>query len=259
MEKELSKRFLNTSSKEQGFPDFVIRTVLRQMEEDTETGWRRQILFLGPTSFLDELCVHTGLLSSYVMPHPPHCHEHEELHIAFSKNLEFVGCDARPGVEYIKVLGKGSVFATDSNILHSFRNNASHPAAYFHIRWKNKFGPSSLERDRLNFYFSPGTGGDDFKRSSHEGSETIEIYAGPTRYLAHFRVLLVKIDPGGKIPFHRHAHAVIFVLLSGFVEILGKKIGAPGFAFMESQVPHYIVNCGHEPAALYAFELHGEA
>lgn len=259
MYKESPTSSPNKLSMKQPLPDFIIRGIPRHMEEDPETGWHRRILFNGPTSFLDDLCAHGGLLSGHVTPHPPHCHEHEELHIALSENLEFVGCDADSEVEYVQPIDRGSLLFTDSNIPHSFRNNAPHPAAYLHIRWKNTPTTFPSEMKRLHFYYSPGSRSGDFRRSTHEGSETIEIYSGPTRYLSCLRALFVKLRPGSRIPFHRHAHEVIFIFISGSVEILGRKMDTPGFAFLGTRVPHYIVNHGPEPAAFYAFELHQEA
>lgn len=240
----------------QPLPDFVIWEAPRHMEEDPETGWAIGILFFGPTSFLGELCVHTGLLSGHVMPHPPHCHEHEELIIALSENIEFVGCDADSDVQYARPVDRGSLLFTGSNIPHSVRNNASHPATYFHLRWKNTATGFPSEMQHLEFYYSPGSRSGDFKSSTHEDSETIEIYSGPTRYLPRLRALFTRILPGGVIPSHSHAHEVTFLFISGLVEINGRRLEAPGFAFMGSRVPHSIINHGQQPAEYYAFELH---
>jgi len=229
------------------------------MEENPATGWHRQTFFLGPTSFLEELCVHAGLLSGLVSPHPVHCHEHEELHIALSDNLEFVSCDKDSDVEKALQLGKGSLLYNDAEVAHTLRNKASRPAVYLFARWKNTTTTFPSEMKRPDFYYSPGSGSGDLRRSRHEGSETIEIYSGPSRYLPRLRALFTRILPGGVIPCHRHAHEVMFMFISGSFEILGRKLEAPGFAFMGTRVPHYIMNNGPEPVEYYAFELHGEA
>jgi len=228
------------------------------MEEDPPTGWHRQVLFSGPTSFLDELYVHQGLLSGYMEPHPPHCHEHEELHIALSENFEIVGRDADSGVEKALLVEKGALMYIDARIAHTMRNTAAEPADYFHVRWKNasRTFPSELES---GLYYSPSSQSGEFKWSTRQGSETVEIYSGPSRYLPRLRMLFTRVLAGGVIPAHRHDHEVIFVFTSGSVEILGRKVDAPGFAFMGTQVPHYVFNHGPEPAEYYAFELHGEA
>lgn len=242
----------------QPLPDFVIRGASCYMEEDPAKDWRTRVLFFGPTSVLDELHVHAGLLRGFVCPHPPHSHEHEELHIALSENLEFVFRDSDSQLEKAFPVEKGSLFYNDAELAHTIRNSASEPAAYLFARWKNRTRtyPSEI---RKNFYYYPSSSRDNFRRSTGEGTETIEIYSGPSRYLPRLRALFTKVLAGGRIPFHRHAHEVIFMFLSGSVEILGRKLDAPGFAFMGSQVPHYIVNPGPEPAEYYAFELHGEA
>jgi len=239
-------------------PDFVIRGVPRVMEEDAETGWHRRSLFFGPTSCLDELYVHAGMLSGFVSPHPPHCHDHEELHIALSENLEIVDRDADFGVEKTLLVDKGALLYKDARIAHTMRNKASGPADYFHVRWKNAstMFPSEIKN---NFYYCPGNRSREFKQSTRDGSETMEIYSGSSRYLPRLRALFTRVFPRGRIPFHRYAHEVLFMFISGVVEILGKKLEAPGFAFIGTRVPHFIVNHGPETAEYYAFELHQEA
>lgn len=239
-------------------PDFMIQSIPRNMEEDPKTGWHRRIYFFGPTTFLSELCIHAGILSAHMAPHPPHCHEHEEVHISMSENLEFVVCEAGSDIENARPIDYGSVFFTDSNIPHSFRNAASPPAAYLHIRWKNESKVSCSETKRLQFYYSPVGQNKMYAQSIHQGIDSDEIYSGPSLHLSRFKVLFIRLKAGDVIPLHRHNHEVIFVLVSGTVKILGRRLDAPGFAFMGTQVPHHIINQGPDPAQLYAFELHQE-
>jgi hypothetical protein len=229
------------------------------MEEDPDTGWRRQVLYLGPTSFLEELCVHAGLFSSQVTPHPPHCHGHEELHVALSDNLEFLCGETDSGVTTAQQITRDSLLFADSGMAHTFRNSSTQPAAYLHFRWKSPSPPHIPARSRLKFFYSPGDRNGMFRQPMYRACETMEVYSGPTRYLSRFRVLFIRLLPGGLIPMHRHPHEVIFALFRGTVEILGKKTDAPGFAFMGTQMPHCLVNPGSEPAELYAFELYPEA
>lgn len=237
----------------------MIQGIPRHMPEDPNSGWYRRVYFLGPTSFLDELCIHAGVLSGRIAPHPPHCHEHEELHIALSEDLAFVVCDEGSDIENARPIDNGSAFFTDSSIPHSFRNTASQPGAYLHIRWKNKPKAVRTEMKRLQFYYSPVGQNKMVSKSVHGGPETDEIYTGPSLYLSRLRAIFIRLQAGDVIPLHRHPHEVIFVLINGSVEILGMKVDAPGFAFMGSEVPHHIINHGPDPAQLYAFELHPEA
>ena len=239
-------------------PDFVIQNIPRHMDEDPNTGWNKRIFCFGPTSFLNELCIHAGVLSAHVTPHQPHCHEHEEVLISLSENLDFVVCEAGSDIENARPIDNGSMFFIDSNIPHSFRNTAFQPAAYIHLRWKNESKASCAETKRLQFYYSPVGQNKMYAQSVHQGINSDEIYSGPSLYLSRFRALFIRLKAGDMIPLHRHNHEVIFVLISGSVEILGRKVEAPGFAFMETQVPHHIINQGPDPAQLYAFELHQE-
>lgn len=245
-------------STKQPSPDFVIQSIPRNMEENPKTGWHRQIFFFGPTSFLDELCIHAGVLSSHVAPHPPHCHEHEEVHISLSETLEFIVCETGSKIENIKPIDNGSVFFTDSNIPHSFRNTASRPAAYLHFRWKNESKISRAGKELLQFYYSPLGQNKTCGQSVYNGIKIDEIYTGPSLYLSSLRAIFMRLQAGDVIPLHRHPHEVIFVLVNGSVEILGRRLDAPGFAFMGTQVPHHIINRGRDSANLYAFELHQE-
>jgi mannose-6-phosphate isomerase-like protein (cupin superfamily) len=248
----------NRLSVKKPIPDFVIQSISRNMAEDPLTGWHRQILFLGPTSYLDELCIHAGVLSAHVAPHPPHCHEHEEVHISLSETLEFVVCEAGSVIENASSIDNGSVFFTDSSIPHSFRNTASQPAAYLHFRWKNGFKTFGAGRKPLQFYYSPLDQNKTCGHSVYNGIEIDEIYSGPSRYLSRLRAIFMSLKDGDVIPLHRHPHEVIFILVKGSIEILGRKLDAPGFAFLGTQVPHHIINRGPDSAHLYAFELHQE-
>lgn len=236
-------------------PDFIIQELPRRLEEEPESGWFRRILYFGPTALVDELCVHYGVLSSYVTPHPPHRHDHEEIHIALSDTLEHVSPGADAVTECTGKLEKGSLVFTDSELPHTFRNAGSEPAAYLHVRWKQN-SPFAGGTPGLRVYYP-----DALRRSAYCGTwdewgERIEIHSGPTRYLFRLTVRFFTLNAGCSIPLHRHGHEVLFALVSGFVEILGKSLNAPGVAFMGRHTPHYIVNHGPETAKLYAIEFH---
>ena len=235
-------------------PDFVIQAIPRDMAEDPGTGWNRRIFFLGPTTFLDELCIHAGVLSGHMTPHPPHCHEHEEVHIALSGNLEFISGEEGSDIVNATPVDNCSIYFTNSKIPHSFRNAAPGPSAYLHLRWRGTPKEARAEGSLLKFYYSPAGLGP----LTGKGPEVHEIFSGPSVYLSHLKAMLVRLPAGGSVPFHRHPHEVIFALISGSVEILGKKIDAPGFAFMGTRMPHHIINKGPGPAQFYAFELHQE-
>ncbi len=244
---------------EKGIPDFLIQQIPPRMEEDRETGWGRKMIYLGPTSATDELCMHAGVVSGHVTPHPPHCHGHEELHIALSDNFEFVGCEADSEIAGAKHVERDSLFLIDARSPHSFRNTTSEPASYLHVRWRNETPMGGGQMKRLHFYYAPVSTGRTYSELPYEGSETIEVFAGPSLHLERFRALFINLGPGGVIPIHRHPHEVIFALLSGSVEILGRKVDAPCLAFIGSRMPHGIINQGKLAARLYAFEFHQSA
>lgn len=239
-------------------PDFLIRAIPRNMDENPDTGWNLGIIYSGPTSFLDELLIHAGVLSGQKTPHPPHCHDHEELHINLSEHFEFVSNDAFPDNDIFKPLDRNSLVFTDSNISHTLRNAGSLPGLYLHIRWKNKTRTPGMDEKRKRFYFSPSGQDVMHKHSTRNGVDVVDIHSGPSLFLPEFKALFITIPVGESIPLHRHHHEVIFVLVTGSVEILGRSVDAPGFAFMGSQMPHHVTNHGTEPAELYAFELHQE-
>jgi quercetin dioxygenase-like cupin family protein len=236
-------------------PDFVIQEIPRQLEEDPVTGWHRQIVHFGPTGLMDELCVHSGVLSAHMTPHPPHRHDHEEIHFALSDDIEFVHLDEGLDVERASALKQGSVFFCDSTVPHTFRNSGKMPVSYLHVRWKQRI-PFVDGKPGLRFSY-PDTGLNGiFPATSGEGFESIEIYSGPTRYLSRLNARFLTLQSGCVIPLHRHDHEVLFALVSGCVDILGKKLDAPGFAFMGTRTPHSIINHGSTLAGLYVIELH---
>jgi hypothetical protein len=242
----------------QSVPDFLICSIPQDMDENPDTGWCLGILYSGRTTFLDELLIHVGVLSSGKTPHPPHCHDHEEAHITLSDHVEFISTEAFPDGQSIKFLDNRALVFTDSNISHTFRNNGPLPASYIHIRWRNTSTSPGITKEQGRFHFSPLDKDTSLKRLTRNGVDITDIYSGPSRFLPCLTVLFITIPENGEIPLHRHDHEVIFVLIKGTVEILGKTVEAPGLAFMKSRMPHHMINTGNEPAELYAFELHRE-
>ena len=134
----------------------------------------------------------------------------------------------------------GLFFLLIPSIPHSFRNAASPPAAYLHFRWKNESKASRAGKEPLQFYYSPLDQNKTCGQSVYNGVEIDEIYSGPSLYLSRLRAIFMRLKAGDVIPLHRHPHEVIFILVSGSIEILGRKLDAPGFAFLgtQSAPPH---------------------
>jgi hypothetical protein len=235
--------------------DFIIRGSPIQLETGPTCGWRMGILYSGPTAFLDELTVHIGMLDGRLSPHPPHGHDHEELHFALADHLEFVKDGVDGKMEEAKALAWGAVCFADSRMAHTFRNVGDDPASYLHLRWKRK-DPAGRGKPGL-WFFDPGPAVI-LANPAPPGDHVIErvIYSGSTRYLSSITLKCVVLPPGGRVPLHRHDHEVVFAFIAGSVEFLGKGIDAPGFAFAGSQVPHGVNNPGPVPAAFYAVEFH---
>lgn len=235
--------------------DFVIRGVPAELQEGPVPGWRMRILYSGPTAFVDEFLVHAGELAGHLTPHPPHRHDHEELHIALSDQLEYVTREDDSGEEQARALSRGSVFFTDSHELHTFRNTGDNPAPYLHLRWRRGNLPADCRPGLRFFHQGRGDGGDAGGMPGEDG-ENLEVYSGPSRYFSRITLRSVTLPPGGAVPMHRHAHEVAFVLVGGAAEILGRRVEAPGFAFMRPWVPHCLHNPDSAPAWLYALEFH---
>ncbi len=235
--------------------DFVIRGFPAQLGEGPAPGWQMSLLYYGPTAFMDELMVHAGALAGHLTPHPPHRHDHEELHVALSDHLEQVTRDDESGVERSLPLPRGSVYFTDSHELHTFRNTGDAPAPYLHLRWRRGSLPTG-SRPGLRFFHTgrrdEGEGG----RIPGEAGENREVYSGPSRYFSRITLRSFTLPPDGWVPLHRHDHEVAFILVEGAAEILGRRVDAPAIAFMSRQMPHGIHNPGSVPAWLYALEFH---
>lgn len=235
--------------------DFIIRGRPDQLQAGPAPGWRIKILFHGSTAFLDELMVHVGALDGHLSPHPLHQHDHEELHFALSDSIEFVIGDDVSEAEQTLALAKGSVVFTDSHAPHTFRNIGNAPASYLHLRWKRN-EPAVSGKPGLWFLDQGTSSGIADPASSDDGSVERIVYSGPTRYLSRITLKRIELPSGGQVPLHRHDHEVMFALVDGAVDILGRRVVAPGFAFMGSRVPHCLNNPGPAPAALYAVEFH---
>jgi len=228
--------------------DFLIQELPRQLEEDPATGWFRRVWYLGPTRCLDELCIHDGVLSARVTPHEVHSHDHEEVHLALSNNLQYVTGGESSAGELPFDLPAGSLSFTDSRVPHTFRNTGDAPVHYLHARWRKNAEPPGGKRDVRFNHLRGAEGGE------HPGA--VEVYAGPSRYLSRLHVRYHVLSTGGVIPLHRHDHELLLALVEGSLEILGKTVNAPAFAFMGSRVPHSMINRDAFPARFYGIELH---
>lgn len=224
------------------------------MEEDSLTGWRKKVFYLGPTAFLEELSIHTGVISGHVTTHPFHVHDHEECHISFSGNLAYL--EKESDVENMLSVDKGCFLFTDAAFVpHKTQNKSSLPSYYFHCRWHNKSKGICLnEKKQIQFSYTPS------QQPNMDNNQRLceEIYCGPSRYLKQLKVKFLHLHQDEEFSLHYHSHEVIFILINGIVKINGRTVTAPGFAFMGTRVPHHIINIGSDSAKLYAIEFHQE-
>lgn len=238
-------------------PDFIIRGSPGQLQAGPAPGWRMGFLYDGPTALLDELTVHVGVLEGHLSPHPPHRHDHEELHFALSDRIAFVSGDGASQQAPI-VMARGSVCFTDAHEAHTFLNVSADPASYLHMRWRRHAQAAPGEpRPRL-YDPGPGRGIEDPAVFGKDALDRI-IFSGPTRFAPRFTLKCVVLPRHSHIPLHRHDHEVAFAVVAGAVEVLGWKIESPGFALLGSRVPHGLSNPWPQPAVVYAAEFHGQA
>ena len=230
----------------------MIQSLPRPITEDPATGWARLVWYLGPTMHLEELCIHSGVMSANVTPHEIHTHDHEEMHITLSDNIQFTFRDPDSGEKRTSAPESGSLFYLDSTIPHNSQNSGDEPAEYLHIRWR-KSPPFANGKAGLHFLYRRGARQ---AALSDEEPGTIEVYSGPTRFLPRLNVRYHKLSSGNAIPLHRDDHETLIVLVEGSLEILGKTVNAPGFAFMGARIPHNLNHRGFMPARFYGIEFH---
>jgi uncharacterized RmlC-like cupin family protein len=235
--------------------DFLIHSIPQPCVEDPVTGWARKVWYLGPTRCMEELCIHSGVMSGAVTPHDIHTHDHEELHITLSDNIQYTYRDPDSHEEHSETFGKGSLFFFDSIIPHNTRNLSNEPVQYLHIRWRQR-SPFVHGKPGLHFNYRCDDMNDTAPFVSEKSFGSTEIYSGPSRFLPHLNVRYHNLSSGTGIPLHRHDHEVFIAIVDGSVEILGKTINAPGFAFMGARVPHNTINNGSVPARFYGIEFH---
>ncbi len=235
--------------------DFVICKGTNHLEKRAASGWRMEILYHGPTDFLDEFTVHHGVLDGRSSPHPPHRHDHEELHFPLADGIELLVDGSGAQMAETVALAQGDALFTDSSEPHTFRNAGDDPTSYLHIRWKRNC-PAKSGKPGVCFIARGMTG--DSAEPAAAGGLAMEriIYSGPTRFLPKFILKCVALPPGAQVPLHRHDHEVVFALVAGGAEILGRRIDAPAFALMSCQVPHCLLNPGPAQAIFYALEFH---
>jgi mannose-6-phosphate isomerase-like protein (cupin superfamily) len=231
---------------------FIIQELPRPIVEDPVSGWARRVWYLGPTGCMEELCIHSGVMSGKVVPHEIHTHDHEEMHITLSDDIQYSYLDPDSGEERTFTFENGSIFFFDSQIPHNSKNSGSGPAQYLHIRWR-QVTPFTKGKQGLHFHYRRGSA---IPAVPDEEPGIIEVYSGPSRFLPHLNVRFHKLSPGRAVPMHRDEHETFIVLVEGSVEILGKVINAPGFAFIQPHVPHNVINTGTVPARFYGIEFH---
>ncbi len=229
---------------------------LARRDEDPDTGWALYSQFEGETPCLDELEVHTSVLSAGAVPHPPHDHAEEEIIVPLGGEVEIVTAEeATPDATRARRVGPGTVVYHRARQVHTIRSVGRGPATYCIFKWRNvpARGPNRAAASSV-WSFGPagaGAAGED------PGVRYESIFDLETGYLDRLHGHFTTLEPGSGYAPHEDAYDVGIVVVQGEVETLGRRVGPGGVIFYPAGEPHGMANPGEGRAAYLVFELHG--
>lgn len=231
-----------------------ISLVENPMQRTSAQSWKPFHLFKGSTSILHHLSCHASQLVPGFSPHPPHCHEDEEILIMLSGSADLIFKDpsASQGEKRVQLV-PGQWVYYPSGFAHTIEATGSHPATYLMIRWT---GPKGNYGDPLPFQKFDIRSIDN-EKSAGQGFRVFPLMAGPTSGLRKLEGHVSSVDPGGGYDPHTDCHDVLLYVLEGEVETLGRRVGPRGVIFYRAGEPHGLGNPGDIVATYLVFEFHG--
>jgi len=223
------------------------------LAEDSERGWQRYPLFLGPTPTLASMSSHAAVLSAGQSPHPPHAHQDEELLIVLDGEAELLVAD-RPSYEAARAIPvKAGDFAYYQALQHhTIRNASASPVTYLMFRWQGRIPSVGGQRLRSNIYRRPAPAAADGARAF----KTRKLFGAPTRWLGQLHCHTSRLEVGGGYAVHVDPYDVAILVQSGRVETLGREVGPGGVIYYPQGEPHGMRNAGGESARYIVFEFH---
>jgi len=221
---------------------------------DLKKGWRPTRLFQGSTSILNYLSCHASSLMPGRCPHPPHCHEDEEILIMLAGEADLTlgdkfsstGSKRRP-------LGPGQMVFYPSGFSHTLEARGEEPANYLMFRWERPFGKSRKSLPLTFLTFSPPERFQTGERHFH----AVKLIQGETRCLRRLEAHLSFLPPKHGYEPHADHYDVALLLLKGELQTLDARVRPHDLVFYPAGSPHGLYNPGTGEACYLVFEFHG--
>lgn len=213
-----------------------------------ENRIRRQYVD-GSTTLLKNLEIHTSTVDAGEAPHPPHMHDdQEELVIVKEGRLKVTIKDQT------RTLGPGSVIYVMPRDEHGFLNAGTVPCTYFIIKFKTG---SELPSDKSPMSFMVDW--DEMKFVLHDKGGRRNVVDKRTRLFERFEMHITTLNAGlASHDPHTHAPEEIILIKEGNVEMnVGDKkvkVSEGGVVFLDSKIPHNLINVGSMPTTYFAFQ-----
>lgn len=236
----------------------VAETLHLPFQEDKQKGFKPHPIFRGSTKTMTSLGCHVSILSSGIMPHEPHVHDHEELLIMLSGETELVIVDDKPSPTETRHKVRQGFFAYyPAHQRHTIQNVGDRPATYLMFKWYAETDPNEQPPLQTSiFNYEDIAGGP--PTQSTDGWDRWRLFAGPTKYLRKLSCHLSTLEPNAGYMPHVDAYDVALLVVGGTVETVGKTIGPTGVIFYPAGEPHGIKNVGHDRASYLVFEFHDQ-
>ena len=214
-------------------------------------GWRSGTVFKTSTNSLETLNSHVSILAEGTTPHEPHSHEHEELLIVLSGEVEIIRVDSTGQHRTSERLKAGSFVYHSAYQSHTLYSPGPGAATYLMFKWKGEPGPVQ-EQTLQSGTFDIWSG----KEKKRDGWKRIVNLQSPTLYLKKLNAHLSILEPGAGYSPHRDSYDVAIITLSGKVETLDHLVGPQNVIYYPANELHGMKNPGDEKAVYLVFEFH---
>jgi mannose-6-phosphate isomerase-like protein (cupin superfamily) len=220
---------------------------------DKDKGWKLHPIFKGFTSGLQNISCHASVLIPEHIPHPPHRHKEEELHLVLSGEINYIFTDEHDpnGKQQIQVKS-GQFIYSPSYFTHTLQTTSKEPANYLVFKWYSDSGKkdSALAFGQFSMY-DPVEDLD-----VEEGFHPSLVFEGSTDCLKKLQCHTSTLTPGSGYDPHIDTYDVVIIILEGEVETLDKRVGPYDVIFYSAGEPHGIFNPSGEIAKYIVFEFH---
>ena len=230
-----------------------IRQLDPPLDRYSTSGWSPHDIFHGQTPCLGALSCHASTLDPGATPHPPHCHDEEEVLVVLDGEADLV---VRSGeTDNVFSASPGAVSYYPAGCLHTLRNQSDAPVTYLMFKW------TASERRR------PKTLGAAVYRQLHDSLDPVDstersfttanVFGGPTRYLKTLHAHRSAVRPGGGYDPHSDPYDVALIVTSGVIETLGQQVRSGGVVFYPAGASHGLRNRSAESATYLVVEFQG--